>query len=61
MVRDFGGAFAAFAGASLFGGMVAARVFRAGAWMGDGTAGGRNERRMGRVFMEKMYTFRMCG
>jgi hypothetical protein len=53
-VRSFGGAFvsafAAFAGAFLLGGMAAARVFRVGAWMGDGAAGGRNARRRGRGF-----------
>jgi hypothetical protein len=39
MVRGFSGAFTAFVGAFLFGGMAAARVFRVGAWMGDGAAG----------------------
>jgi hypothetical protein len=33
-----------FAGASLFGGMAAARGFRVEGWMEDGAAGGRNER-----------------
>jgi hypothetical protein len=57
MVRDFGdafvGGFAAFAEAFLFGGMVVTRVFRVGGWMGDGVAGGKNERRRGRGFGEK--------
>jgi hypothetical protein len=56
-VRGFGGAFvgvfATFAGAFLFGDMAAARVFRVGNWKGDGAAGGRNERRRGRGFVEK--------
>jgi hypothetical protein len=46
-VRGFVGAFAAFVGAFLFGGMAAARIFQVGGWMGDGAAGGRNERRRG--------------
>jgi hypothetical protein len=28
------------------------RVFRVGVWMGDGSVGGRNERRSGRVIRE---------
>jgi hypothetical protein len=56
-VRGFGNtfiaAFAAFAEAFLFGSMAAAKVFRVGAWMGDGAVGGRNKRRRGMGFGEK--------
>jgi hypothetical protein len=55
MVRGFGDA---FVGAFLFGGMVAVRVFRVEAWMGDGAVGGEMS---GGVLVEKMYTFGMCG
>jgi hypothetical protein len=41
--------------------MAAAMVFGVGVWMGDGTVGGRNERRRGRGFRGKMYIFEICG
>jgi hypothetical protein len=47
--HGFAGAFAAFARALFFDGMVAARVLRGLNWMGatDEATGGRNEQRMG--------------
>jgi hypothetical protein len=41
--------------------MAAARVFQVGGWMGDGAAAGKMGGVGDRVFVEKMYTFGMCG